>query len=96
LQGVQVYVVGEEKVDLVLAMQKLVEVGVQHLLMEGGGILSESMLRLKLVDEISIYLAPLIFGGENAPTFMSEPGWQPEEALQLHLVAVNRLGAGGI
>ncbi len=39
-----VYVLGEQQVDLALAMEKLVEIGVQRLLVEGGGILIESLL----------------------------------------------------
>lgn len=95
-QGVQVFVMGDQQIDLKLAMQKLMEVGVRRLLVESGGILNESLLRLGLVDEIMIYVAPLIFGGENAPTFASGVGLSQEEALRLHLVAVNRLGDGGM
>ena len=95
-QGVLVYVLGEQLVDLALAMEKLVEIGVQQLLVEGGGILIESLLRLQLIDEISIYIAPLIFGGASAPTFVNGPGLSLDEALHLQLIAVNKLGDGGI
>jgi len=95
-QGVLVYVLGEQRVDLALAMQKLVEMSVQRLLVEGGGILIESLLRLQLIDEINIYIAPLIFGGASAPTFVNGPGLSLDEALHLQLIAVNKLGDGGI
>jgi 2,5-diamino-6-(ribosylamino)-4(3H)-pyrimidinone 5'-phosphate reductase len=95
-QGVSVYVVGEGQVDLSLAMQKLKEVGVHRLLVEGGGILNESLLRLKLVDEINIYVAPLIFGGASAPTFANGPGLIRDDALRLQLNAINKLGDGGV
>jgi len=95
-QGVLVYVLGEQLVDLALAMEKLVEIGVQQLLVEGGGILIESLLRLQLIDEINIYIAPLIFGGASAPTFVNGPGLSLDEALHLQLIAVNKLGDGGI
>jgi len=95
-QGVKVYVLGEQQVNLLLAMQKLSEVGVQRLLVEGGGILNESLLRLKLVDEINIYVAPLIFGGAHAPTFANGMGLAREAALRLQLKAISRLGDDGV
>ena len=95
-QGVLVFVIGEQQVDLALAMEKLVEVGVQSLLVEGGGILIESLLRLQLIDEINIFVAPLIFGGATAPTYVNGPGLNLDEAVRLQLIAINRLGDGGI
>jgi 2,5-diamino-6-(ribosylamino)-4(3H)-pyrimidinone 5'-phosphate reductase len=95
-QGVLVFVLGEQQVDLALAMEKLVEVGVQSLLVEGGGILIESLLRLQLIDEINIFVAPLIFGGATAPTYVNGPGLNLDEAVCLQLIAINRLGDGGI
>jgi 2,5-diamino-6-(ribosylamino)-4(3H)-pyrimidinone 5'-phosphate reductase len=95
-QGVSVYVIGEQQVDLLLAMQKLEEVGVHQLLVEGGGILNESLLRLKLVDEITVYVAPLIFGGASAPTFADGLGFNRDDALCLQLTAINKLGDNGV
>lgn len=95
-QGVSVYVIGEGQVDLSLAMQKLTEVGVQRLLVEGGGILNESLLRLKPVDQINIYVAPLIFGGAKAPTFANGLGLSRDDAIRLQLNAINKLGDDGV
>jgi 2,5-diamino-6-hydroxy-4-(5-phosphoribosylamino)pyrimidine 1'-reductase len=95
-QGVSVYVIGEQQVDLSLAMQILSEEGVHRLLVEGGGILNESLLRLKLVDEINIYIAPLIFGGAKAPTFANGLGLSRDDALRLRLNAINKLGDDGV
>ena len=94
--GVQLYMLGEQQVDLALAMQKLVEIGVEHLLVEGGGILIESLLGSNLIDEINVYIAPLIFGGASAPTFVNGPGFSLDEALRLQLVNINDLGDGGV
>jgi len=95
-QGVLVYVLGEQQVDLALALQKLGEMGVQRLLVEGGGILIEFLLRLQLIDEINIYIAPLIFGGASAPTFVNGQGFSLDEALRLQLIAINKLGDAGV
>jgi len=35
---------------------------------EGGGSLNFELLRLGLVDEVQVFVAPLIFGGATAPT----------------------------
>ena len=95
-QGVQVFVMGEQRVDLSAALAELKQAGIQRLLVEGGGRLNEELLRLGLVDEISIYVAPLIFGGAQAPTFASGPGLKREAAIRLQLVEVENLGDGGI
>ncbi len=94
--GVQVFEMGEQQVDLALTMHKLKELGVHRLLVEGGGTLNESLMRLRLVDEISIYVAPLIFGGMNTPTFASGVGLLQQEAIRLQLIDINKLGDGGI
>jgi diaminohydroxyphosphoribosylaminopyrimidine deaminase/5-amino-6-(5-phosphoribosylamino)uracil reductase len=36
------------------------------LLVEGGGEINAAMLKAKLVDHISLYMAPLMLGGQNA------------------------------
>ena len=95
-QGVQVFVMGDQRVDLPAALKELKQAGIQHLLVEGGGTLNDELLRLGLVDEIRIYIAPLIFGGAHAPTFASGPGLKREAAIRLQLVGVENLGDGGI
>src|SRR5690606_31635469 len=37
-------------------------------LLEGGGTLAEAMLQAGLVDELIVYVAPLLIGGQRAPT----------------------------
>ncbi len=49
-------------------MQTLTELGIQRLMVEGGATLNFELIRLGLVDEVSAYVAPMIFGGEKAPT----------------------------
>ena len=95
-QGVQVFVMGEQQVDLVLTMHKLTELGIPRMLVEGGGTSNEPLLWLRLVDEISIYIAPLIFSGVNAPILARGVCLQHQEAIQLQLIDVDMLGDGGI
>ncbi|MBX7233172.1 MAG: 2,5-diamino-6-(ribosylamino)-4(3H)-pyrimidinone 5'-phosphate reductase [Caldilineales bacterium] len=94
--GADVCVLGETHVDLPAALRRLQEIGVQRLLVEGGGTLNAELLRLGLVDEIRLYLAPLIFGGATAPTLADGPGLPRAAAIQLNLLSVETLDDGGI
>jgi 2,5-diamino-6-(ribosylamino)-4(3H)-pyrimidinone 5'-phosphate reductase len=94
--GVQVFVMGERRVDLKGALQCLKEQGIDRLLVEGGGTLNEELLKHNLVDEISVYIAPLIFGGAEAPTFASGTGLTRQSAIPLEQTALEQLADGGI
>ena len=37
-------------------------------MVEGGGTMNFELMRLGLVDELMLYIAPMIFGGATAPT----------------------------
>jgi len=95
-QGVRVFVMGERRVDLKGAMWCLKDQGINRLLVEGGGTLNEELLRQNLVDEISVYIAPMIFGGADAPTFASGAGLGWEEAIPLEQTRFENLADGGI
>ena len=94
--GVQVYVTEETRVDLEAALQELKRAGVERLLVEGGGTLNEELLKRELVDEIIVYISPLIFGGASAPTFVSGAGLERQNAIPLQLAAVDAHKDGGI
>ena len=95
-QGVQVFVMGEKRVDLPGALSCLKEQGIHRLLVEGGGTLNEELLKQNLVDEISVYIAPLIFGGADAPTFASGVGLERQDAIPLEQTRLENLADGGI
>jgi 2,5-diamino-6-(ribosylamino)-4(3H)-pyrimidinone 5'-phosphate reductase len=95
-QGVQVYVMGERQVDLKGALQCLKEQGIHRLLVEGGGTLNEELLKQNLVDEIRVYIAPMIFGGAESPTFASGAGLESQSAIPLEQTGVEKLADGGI
>jgi 2,5-diamino-6-(ribosylamino)-4(3H)-pyrimidinone 5'-phosphate reductase len=94
--AVQVFITEEQRVDLEVALQYLKQAGVQRLLVEGGGTLNEQLLKHDLVDEISVYIAPLIFGGENAPTFAGGVGFNRETATPLQITNIEKHPGGGI
>jgi 2,5-diamino-6-(ribosylamino)-4(3H)-pyrimidinone 5'-phosphate reductase len=94
--GVHVFVMGERRVDLKGALQCLKEQGIERLLVEGGGTLNEELLKQNLVDEISVYIAPWIFGGADAPTFASGAGLTRQTAIPLEQTRLEELADGGI
>jgi 2,5-diamino-6-(ribosylamino)-4(3H)-pyrimidinone 5'-phosphate reductase len=94
--GAQVFVMGERRVDLAAVLTSLKAHGVERLLVEGGGTLNEAFLRQGLVDELILYVAPLIFGGAQAPTLADGIGLELDEAIRLQLRAVERIDDGGI
>jgi 2,5-diamino-6-(ribosylamino)-4(3H)-pyrimidinone 5'-phosphate reductase len=93
--GAEVYVLGEKRVNLTLALETLYSLGVRRLMVEGGGRLNFELLREDLVDELSLYLAPKIFGGQTAPTMADGEGLVGSAALNLKLVDVQVLDESG-
>jgi 2,5-diamino-6-(ribosylamino)-4(3H)-pyrimidinone 5'-phosphate reductase len=94
--GAQVFVHAGQRVDLEAMMATLKVEGINRLLVEGGGTLNFELLRRGLVDEVTAYLAPMIFGGANAPTLADGLGAGRDEAIPLKLEQVNALDDGGI
>ncbi len=86
--GVEVYSLGEKRVDLAKALETLKSLGVGRLMVEGGGTLNFELLRLGLVDELMVYVAPLLFGGDSAPTMAAGYGLVRSAAIPLKLVDV--------
>jgi len=96
LRNVKVYIDDEEKVDLQSALATLKETGVNRLMVEGGSTLNFELMRLGLVDEVSAYVAPMIFGGESAPTMMAGSGLERSAAIPLKLIEVEKWDDGGL
>jgi len=95
-QNVEVFVHDGERVDLKIMMQILKELGINRLMVEGGATLNFELLRLGLVDEVSAYVAPMIFGGEKAPTMASGSGLERSEAVPLKLIGIEQWDDGGL
>jgi len=83
--GAEVYILGAEQVDLAGVMVSLFDLGLRQVLVEGGGTLIAEVLRLDLADELTVYVAPHIFGGASAPTLADGPGFAPDSAPRLVL-----------
>ena len=83
--GVTVLVCGRGKlVSLRLLMRRVMRLGIRKILLEGGGTLNWSMLSQGLVDEVSVAVSPLIFGGKEAVTLVEGTGVERvEDAVKL-------------
>ena len=94
--GAEVFVQQGEGVDLEQSLQALKALGIERLMVEGGATLNFEMLNLGLVDELTIFVAPMVFGGENAPTLAGGFGLSDSAAVQLKLVKAEQWEDGGV
>jgi 2,5-diamino-6-(ribosylamino)-4(3H)-pyrimidinone 5'-phosphate reductase len=94
--NIDVHLDDSEKVNLPRALETLKQIGVERLMVEGGATLNFELLRLRLVDEITVYVAPLIFGGANAPTMAAGFGLERADAIPLKRVNAEVWEDGGV
>lgn len=77
---VSYFFAGETSIDLARALDFLNrEVGVERLLLEGGGVVNGSFLRTGLIDEVSVIVWPVVDGAAGAPCVFDST---PEDAGQ--------------
>ena len=69
-----VVVAGEDRVDLALLLERLHDLGVRRLMVEGGGTLIAALVTAGLVDELFVYVGNMIIGGSTAPTLADGEG----------------------
>ena len=84
--GVEVVIAGAERVDLASVMVALSGLGIERLMVEGGSTLVAALIEAGLVDELQLAIAPLLFGGDTAPTPVGGPGWSRDAAIDLRLI----------
>jgi len=88
----RVEVFGNQKVDLKQLSRFLYDIGIERLMVEGGGTLINSMLRENLIDELNIYYGNIVIGGKTSPTIVD--GSSFEFPIKLELLNFQRLGDG--
>ena len=88
-----IFVSGNEHVDLVALMDYLYKKGIKTLMLEGGSTLNFSMIKEGLIDEIRICIAPMIVGGKDSKTFFDGEGFDyMKDAVKLELKKEYKLG----
>ena len=103
--GAQVLVISEGKkgqsaavphgVNLKKLFLRLEKMGLRRILVEGGGELNWSLLRLGLVDELTVTIAPKIAGGRLATTLVEGDGFDEiVQGIRLQLKQVMQKNTG--
>lgn len=85
--------VGREdgRLDLRAALAHLLSLGVQQVLVEGGGQVHRSFLAAGLVDELHLFVAPRVLGA--GPSWIAGPGWSLASAPGFKLESATPVGA---
>ncbi|MCK4347640.1 MAG: 2,5-diamino-6-(ribosylamino)-4(3H)-pyrimidinone 5'-phosphate reductase [Thermoplasmatales archaeon] len=85
----------EGLIDLEELLDILCKRGIKTLMVEGGGTVIWSFLRSDLVDDLYIYIAPIIIGGKLTPTMTDGSGIKSEdELISLKIADIKKLGKG--
>lgn len=78
--------------DLNVLMQRLGKEKIDSVLIEGGGTVNEAALKAHIVHRVYAYIAPKIFGGEDAKTPVEGSGIRlPQECAKLRLAKITVL-----
>lgn len=93
--GCQVLVLPEQdgKVSLPALMERLGQMEIDSVLLEGGASLHGAALESGIVNRVQAYVAPKLFGGAGAPSPIGGQGVAlPDEAVQLKHATMTLLG----
>lgn len=99
-EGVSYIFAGGSEIDLTAAVETLRrELGIETLLLEGGGGTNGSFLRAGLVDELSLVVCPVVDGAKGAPALFdsSEEVEGPSAAVRaMELVSHETVDGGAL
>ncbi len=81
-------------VDLVDLMRQLGQLGIDSVILEGGGTLNWSALQAGIVQKVQAYVASKLFGGTEAKTPVEGQGFHtPADAVELTRTKITALGS---
>jgi 2,5-diamino-6-(ribosylamino)-4(3H)-pyrimidinone 5'-phosphate reductase len=84
--GAIVIVSGRQTVNLKKVFSIIKQMGIRKILVEGGGEINWSLLRLGIVNELIVTIAPKIVGGRQATTLVEGHGYRRiSQGIKLHL-----------
>ena len=66
----------ENHIDLKVLMHQLGERQIDSILLEGGGMINYSAFEADIVNEVDVFVAPKILGGETARTPVEGKGFE--------------------
>ena len=72
--GVQVLVSGKRKINIKNLFQQLENLGLKRILVEGGGEINWSVLKIGLANELIVTISPVVVGGRDAKTLVEGEG----------------------
>lgn len=72
--GVQVLVSGKRKVNIKNLFQQLQNLGLKRILVEGGGEINWSVLKIGLANELIVTISPVVVGGRFSKTLVEGEG----------------------
>lgn len=82
-------------IDLNVLLKLLYERRIKTLLVGGGGTVIWNFLKQKLVDDLYVYVSPMIIGGKNTPTLADGTGISSvDELIFLEINGISKLGPG--
>jgi 2,5-diamino-6-(ribosylamino)-4(3H)-pyrimidinone 5'-phosphate reductase len=88
---------GKDMIDLPGVMEELgEEIGLESILVEGGGRTISEFFRNRLVDRYTVFVGGLVIGGSDAPTPCDGNGWVSEDGVKMELVGCEVLGNGAL
>ena len=96
--GVSYIIAGEKKLDCEAAMKKLYELfHIEKVLICGGGVVNWSFLQAGMVDELSLFLAPVTDGSSGtASIFTQIPLLTEGKPVEFLLRETEKIGDGGL
>lgn len=96
--GVSYIIAGQDKLNCGTAMKKLYELfSIEKLLICGGGVVNWSFLQAGMVDELSLFLAPVTDGSSgSASLFQQVPALAEGGPVEFLLKDVEKIGDGGL
>lgn len=95
-KGVKIIVTSKDendKVDLKYLIKELGKLGIDSVLLEGGGELNFSALNSGIVDKVICFIAPKILGGQSAKTPIEGKGIEKiEDAIKVNNITYKTMG----
>lgn len=92
-KGILTLTAGQNRVDFTLLLIRLrKELGIRKLVILGGSELNAQLLKLNLVDELFVTIAPKVKLGRDVPTYADGDALSKEDLQRYHLVEHHAIG----